>query len=440
MTAELRGVAREALEAARMEVVRRLHALQLPTSVDVKQTLVSDDAEFTGWRSRTEDVRRSSLTMINVRAVVSQLPNSYGLGLYEQLEPLSRALAAEASLSSYVPRGLGDTADPIRNALDAYAEPMALNYLMSLQDIAANDDRVLTRMLDELELLVERGALRQRGHLALDGIRASADLQSHGGVTLRGLTAVERGHWVEARGLPTARPVHPNVIIPNDLDHFLPRVVVDWVDDIEAHGGDSVKRGHRLALAFFLRGHDIAAPRGYAVFADPPWASFGVSTVPLPVEARATANPPVPIDQREFEAVVDLAHSIPPFGPEERTHEEVVLHRALRGCGAERRGLIDLATSLEAALLRGTTTELSYRFRLYGSLFLAPERDPRQTAEELKDIYEVRSRLVHGTPVSLARLRAAEATARTISIAVVRKAIETGWPARTTLDELALRA
>jgi Apea-like HEPN len=130
---------------------------------------------------------------------------------------------------------------------------------------------------------------------------------------------------------------------------------------------------------------------------------------------------------------------MPPFGPEETTREEVVLYRVLRGCGAERPSFIDLATALEAALLPRTTTELTYRFRLYGALFLAPEHDPEETVAQLKDVYKVRSDLVHGTPVRAERLRGAEATARTLSTAVALKAIETGWPSPEALDELALR-
>jgi hypothetical protein len=161
--------------------------------------------------------------------------------------------------------------------------------------------------------------------------------------------------------------------------------------------------------------------------------------LPLPVEPRSTATPPAQIDQEEFEALVDLALAMPPFGPEETTRKEIVLYRVLRGCGAERPAFVDLATALEAALLEDADSDLAYRFRIYGALFLAAERDPRETAEQLKEVYRVRSRLVHGTPVAADRLRAAETTARALATAVARTAIETGWPTREALDELALQ-
>ena len=215
--------------------------------------------------------------------------------------------------------------------------------------------------------------------------------------------------------------------------------MVDWVDEVEAGAEDAVRLHHRLALAFFLRGHNISSAESCIRFGDPRWASVGITTTPLPVEARFITTPPAAIDQLEFAAVVDLALSMPPFGPEEATREEVILYRLLRGCGARQSAFLDLATALEAVLLEGARTELAYRFRLYGALFLAPEREPSETVMQLKEVYEVRSRLVHGTPVPPPRLRAAEAMARTLATAVGRKAVENSWPAAGQLDELALR-
>jgi hypothetical protein len=71
MSDELREVAGEALEAARVDVVRRLGRHGLPTSVDDQRLLVVDNDDLTGWRSEWEAVRRSSLT---VPAVLTAVP------------------------------------------------------------------------------------------------------------------------------------------------------------------------------------------------------------------------------------------------------------------------------------------------------------------------------------------------------------------------------
>ena len=56
--------------------------------------------------------------------------------------------------------------------------------------------------------------------------------------------------------------------------------------------------------------------------------------------------------------------------------------------------IIDLAIALEATLLHGQNTELSYRIQLLGAALL--RRTAKQAANALKDLYSVRSKIVHG--------------------------------------------
>jgi hypothetical protein len=120
---------------------------------------------------------------------------------------------------------------------------------------------------------------------------------------------------------------------------------------------------------------DIGSNGSYAAFDEPRWASFGVSSTPLPIAERIlTENEPIGRDQ--FEAVVRLAHKIPDFGAGEGSSRAVALYRVLRGCSTSESGFLDFAIALEAALLSGATTELVYRFSLYGSLFSATTETP----------------------------------------------------------------
>jgi hypothetical protein len=140
------------------------------------------------------------------------------------------------------------------NALIAYAQPMAQAYLCSLEDVAEADDRMIDRLVDELSVHVERGALWQRSQLALEGIRVTSALRPRRGITLRALSPAERGLWVRAHLAPEAVPTVPDFAVPLPWVPFTPRVVVDWVDEVEAGAGDGAGLHHRLALAFFLRG------------------------------------------------------------------------------------------------------------------------------------------------------------------------------------------
>jgi hypothetical protein len=137
-----------------------------------------------------------------------------------------------------------------------------------------------------------------------------------------------------------------------------------------------------------------------------------------------------PIDVETFHAIVDLAHSIPDFGSGEGSPREVALYRVLRGFGARESGFLEFAIGLEAALLSGVPTELSYRFCLYGSLFLRDERDPTSTFDQLKQIYNVRSKLVHGSRIKPAERHAAEKTAEDLAKAVSARQSDTAGPRR----------
>jgi hypothetical protein len=166
---------------------------------------------------------------------------------------------------------------------------------------------------------------------------------------------------------------------------------------------------------------------------------MGTSHAPFPVAEKHGVADCV-ISQQEFQSVIDLAHEMPNFGSTEASGREIVLSRVLRGCGTAESGFLDFAIALEAALLGGANTELAYRFSLYGALFLKGEHDVRETFDKLKNVYAVRSKLVHGARVAPEARHAAEHDAAELAKAVARKAVVEGWPDPKQLDELALIA
>lgn len=89
-------------------------------------------------------------------------------------------------------------------------------------------------------------------------------------------------------------------------------------------------------------------------------------------------------------------------------------------------------------MLGSTQTELAYRFSLYGALFLKDRFEPRDTMRRLKQIYTLRSNLVHGGRVKPPELHAATLDAAALAKAVIRQAVESGWPDPKALDAAAL--
>ena len=232
-----------------------------------------------------------------------------------------------------------------------------------------------------------------------------------------------------------------DLLISWGFENFMPSVAVELRTSRPLSVRQDTSRGalHRIAAAFFLEGFDIASTGTVATFDLPRWANYWMHHEPIPVYERHVTAPREITDQ-EFKNVVDLALAIPEFGADEATSQSIVMNRLLRGCGTQQNesAFLDFAIALEAALLGGTRTELAYRFKLYGSLFLRDNRDPSQTFSDFAKVYRVRSDLVHGTPVTLEKRVEATNLAKELALAVVRKSVRDAWPDSDALDALAL--
>jgi len=67
--------------------------------------------------------------------------------------------------------------------------------------------------------------------------------------------------------------------------------------------------------------------------------------------------------------------------------------------------IIDYAIGLEALLMKGITAELSYRFALRGATASTWNGgDKKESFNQLRDFYEVRSNIVHGSHVEPTKL------------------------------------
>ena len=71
-------------------------------------------------------------------------------------------------------------------------------------------------------------------------------------------------------------------------------------------------------------------------------------------------------------------------------------------------------------------------------VFLRDERDPVVTFDQLKNIYDVRSGLVHGSKVDVKKRERATTDVLDIVKAVIYKAVERGWPDHKRLNQSAL--
>jgi len=123
--------------------------------------------------------------------------------------------------------------------------------------------------------------------------------------------------------------------------------------------------------------------------------------------------------------------------------EEVVLHRFLLGCAEDNSAdkLIDYVIAMEGFLLPQVKEgEHRFKFAFCGSWYLAVEPGERATLfRNLQDIYDTRSRIVHGsTPEPEASTRQEAMKARNLASRLLVKGLEQEWPSHETLKSLAL--
>lgn len=429
------------LEAARVEVVRRLAEKSLPTSLVAQQLVIIDNEEGTGWQSAWREVRRSSIRSLSVAGAISDTSVLASLlGLRDQLLPLAAYLETTTQLGT--PPGVGflPQLEGVEGVLGRVVTPLANRYLMALEDLAIPDAEEVARLADELSDLARRGrAITDLSEVVLSGITMPEPIGSYRQVSLRTLSEAERGSILRNQ-MPFSYEdlaTELDFAVPRDVRMFSPTVLLTTraARPPEAKSPQS-QLAARVALALILDGFDIASPGILVRSVEPKWMANGHSMPAFPVQDRFPSTPRA-MTGAAFVRVVDLAHKMPDFGEEESTREQVVLSRLLKGCGVQFGGFLDLAISLEAALLGGigNKTELSYRFALYGARFLADERDPQTTFEQLKRIYRVRSNLVHGAPVKTQERFTAEREAADLAKAIARRSLESGWLQPDRLDE-----
>jgi hypothetical protein len=439
--AQLTEQVHAALEAARREVVARMEAKGHPLSLVIDRMVVVDNAELTGWSTEWRQQRVSGLrNHLIQRDIGDDSVSGRVLGLKQQLQPLAELLDHESDLGTR-PAWLYPESTGPDGILTRYIVPLAMRYLTSLQDLARGDEAFVDRLTAELTQLIEPNSVSQLRQLPLAGIRVDAR-HTHRNVTIRPLTELERG-TIARRDV-----VHMDEVTSQG-DEFQPSVNHVWVSPrvlVEitttrprTEINDRSALARRIVLAILLDGHEIAGHGVVRAFDLPMWASPGISGEPLPLGESLTGEIDL-LTESDWKRIVKLAYKIPDFGASESSRQEIILQRLLRGFGAswQDAGFLDFVVCLEAALLGVDRDELTYRFKLYGSLFLRDDYDPKETFDRLGKIYKIRSKLVHGSPVTPTAYQEVRKDAKELAVAVVKKCVEDGWPSRDVLNEMAL--
>jgi hypothetical protein len=119
------------------------------------------------------------------------------------------------------------------------------------------------------------------------------------------------------------------------------------------------------------------------------------------------------IDNEVAQRLKDAWHGISRIMTSDRHHLRIPAQRLVDGGSRYREddAIIDYAIGLEALLMKGISTELSYRFALRGATVLTWNGGDRgESFNQLRDFYDVRSNIVHGSHLDASKLRNARSS------------------------------
>ena len=322
--------------------------------------------------------------------------------------------------------------------------PAMRQHLATVSDLAEESLSNATTIAQELLEFVEGETLGLVAVLPLAGFALdSEDIDLHE-VSLRRLRPEESGLGLEfmrqLEDLPGS-PISYSIDI-EEIDTHLLQVRIQ----VPKMGQPEMDRSlERVVLGLQLLDVDLSSKPRYSILTSPAWIPSGrlhrrISTLNrLPPGPRPAATPEL------FADALELAQRIPDGAIQSPSNaQELAIHRFSQGVvrNSEVDSLIDLTVALEALLNpRDEATEVRLRFSLHGAHFIARDKAARaRTFKDLRDIYDMRSALVHGSRryPDLASVKGAASMGRSFAAAGLRRALVEGWPTSTDFAEMYL--
>ena len=323
--------------------------------------------------------------------------------------------------------------------LDHLILPASLAHLRRLPSLRSRGDGTAKMFADDVLSVAQARDLAYRVGVPLAGLSVA----SKGGriwiddVGIRSVTPVEAGEYV--KDLIGMRLGGLRVSCPSAMLELLVRT------GRHEHNPDCWELVSKWLCGLELHGYKIAGT--IATYrSNPEWVLPGVMGMPL--QLATSVQDAVPIDRREFGKIGDTVKKLGSYSVRApRSTQDLALHRFIAGLArdTDADAILDFAIALEALLLpydsQTRHSDLSYRFRLHGAYYLAAKsRDRKSTLGQLRDLYNLRSRLVHGVKypdrqmIEQGRLNANELARRGLL-----RAVREGFPKAYDFAEMTLR-
>ena len=317
--------------------------------------------------------------------------------------------------------------------------PALQAHLVALSGLAHADSVNALAFADDVIRVAHDDRLRYRETALIGGI----DLDSVDGdefrdrnVTVRRISEDEQVEWLK-------KSSYTRVLEGEDPPTAVLEVRSDAPRDLnepEWHDVTSI-----LVAALQINGHRITGSIA-TENVEPNWLFRVVSrnqlTLPLTTRGRLEQ-----LSKDDIMSFFNTARILKDFNiVEPRSVRDLALHRFVSGCARElpADALIDFAIALESLLLpydaNARRGDLSYRFRIHGAHYLAADvPDRNEVFKQLRNIYDTRSRLVHGAKYpSEAETIATRDAAYDLARRGLRKAVYEGFPTAEVFQQMAL--
>lgn len=347
--------------------------------------------------------------------------------------------------------------DPVSWAEYMLVDGAGLAYLKGLDSLDTSDESAANAIAEELVAFCTSDVVEEIIELPLFGLRLDVERVEVGNVTVRRLSPVESAviaaphaqFLTETPGTQLSRSFVNEFSLPSThaltVRHDLPK------DRWQHERGTGLPQ--RVFLGLQLLGLELATPAGGQTWYSPTWITSIRTGMPPPgPERRPNRLALHDLTEQELVEAVQLAAAMDAAGNDYKpgarpsTPLEAALHRMALGLGRPESTdqIIDLSVVLESLLLPESVRQgLRFRMRINGARYLEGETgelDRRGIWDQLGEIYDTRSRLVHQSR-ALPDHRDLERIARAaheMASAGVRKALREGWPTPQELRDLAL--
>lgn len=398
--------------AARSDTARRLRALGIPLTVSETKTTVARNAnDPNGWESSQATVQRNVLTRpgISFPQVAPLLSHNSASGVQELASqivdtfrdhlPFFSPFEGNGWILTTAATDRGASSSPtfedneVEWTVRHLVLPALWEHLTKLPSLRSASKSAARLFASDVLEVVNAGDLCYRLTIPLTGITVASHIISPQGSTLRRLTSQEQGALFSEWGIATT-----------NFGTALPLVALELSISTARTGQNPDPREliSKWLCAFFLHGYDVAGYRAQ-LRSDPSWMQPMSMNMPLSMPSQATTwrN----LSRSKLAKINETVKRLTSYSVSDpHSEHDLALHRFSSGVARSNHvdGVLDFVIALESLLLpfdeNARRGDLGYRFRIHGAhLLSATKSERRQIARQLSDLYNLRSRLVHGS-------------------------------------------